>query len=74
MDWHGDWQKAQRDLSQASRNDLWWKTLPEDRRTAMGRRDYRSKCVEARCRVKAADERCRELLRLRRGKAPRLAA
>ena len=68
MDWQVEWNKTQQELSAASRNEYWWKTLPEERRSMLGRQEYRRQCRMARLRVKTADERCRSLMRARRDK------
>ena len=68
MDWQAEWNKTQQELSAASRNEYWWKTLPEERRSMLGRQEYRKQCRLARLRVKLADERCRSLMRMRRDK------
>ncbi len=67
MSWHEDWTNAQQALSKASRADTWWKSLPEARRATLGRQEYRRLCKVARQRVKAADERCRALIKCRKG-------
>ena len=41
MDWHAEWTRTQQELSAASRNEYWWKTLPEERRSILGRPEYR---------------------------------
>ena len=66
MDWHTEWTRTQQELSAASRNDTWWKSLPEERRSILGRAEYRKQCRLARQRLKLADERCRSLIRNRR--------
>ena len=66
MSWQDDWTKTQLELSAASRNDHWWKTLPQERRSILGREEYRKQCRLARQRLKLADERCRMLIRSRR--------
>lgn len=66
MDWQHEWTKTRQELSAASRNETWWKSLPEDRRSILGRTEYRRQCRLARLRLKSADERCRELIRARR--------
>ncbi len=66
MNWDEEFDKAQRSLSLASRNDTWWRTLPEERRATLGRAAYRAKCKEARARMKAADEHCHGLVRSRK--------
>ena len=66
MDWHTEWTKTQQELSAASRNEHWWKSLPEERRSILGRTEYRRQCRLARLRLKQADERCRTLIRARR--------
>ena len=66
MDWQSEWTKTQQELSAASRNEHWWKSLPEDRRSILGRTEYRKNCRLARQRLKQADERCRMLIRARR--------
>ena len=66
MDWHTEWTRTQQELSAASRNEYWWKTLPEERRSILGRSEYRKQCRLARQRLKLADERCRALIRVRR--------
>ena len=66
MDWQIEWARTQQELSAASRNEHWWKTLPEERRSILGREEYRKQCRLARQRLKRADERCRTLIRSRR--------
>jgi len=66
MPWQEEWTKTQQELSAASRNDHWWKTLPQDRRSILGREEYRKQCRLSRQRLKIADERCRALIRGRR--------
>ncbi len=66
MPWQEDWTKTQQELSAASRNDHWWKTLPQDRRSILGREEYRKQCRLSRQRLKLADERCRTLIRGKR--------
>lgn len=66
MTWDEEFEIAQRELSVASRNDTWWKSLPEDRRAILGRTGYRAKCKAARSRMKFADERCRALIHSRK--------
>ena len=66
MDWQSEWTRTQQELSAASRNEYWWKTLPEERRSILGRPEYRKQCRLARQRLKLADERCRALIRARR--------
>ena len=66
MDWHAEWTRTQQELSAASRNEYWWKTLPEERRSILGRPEYRKQCRLARQRLKLADERWRALIRVRR--------
>lgn len=68
MTWDEEFEEAQRDLSAASRNDTWWRTLPEERRALLGRTGYRAKCRSARALMKAADERCRRLIRTRKAR------
>ena len=67
MDWQFEWTKTQQELSAASRNEHWWKSLPEERRSILGRTEYRNQCRLARQRLKQADDRCRTLIRTRRG-------
>ena len=66
MDWQTEWTRTQQELSAASRNETWWKSLPEERRTILGRSEYRKQCRLARQRLKLADDRCRTLIRNRR--------
>lgn len=66
MDWQTEWTKTQQELSAASRNDHRWKSLSEDRRSILGRAEYRRQCRLARERLKSADERCRTLIRAKR--------
>ena len=66
MDWQTEWTKTRQELSAASRNEHWWKSLPEDRRSILGRMEYRKQCRLARQRLKQADERCRMLIRTKR--------
>lgn len=70
MDWQSEWVKTQQELSAASRNEHWWKALPEERRTILGRTEYRKQCRLARQRLKLADDRCRTLMRARRDAGP----
>ena len=66
MDWQTEWTKTQQELSAASRNEHWWKSLPEERRSILGRMEYRKQCRLARLRLKQAYELCRTLIRARR--------
>lgn len=74
MDWQTEWTKTQQELFAASRNEHWWKSLPESRRSILGRTEYRQQCRLARQRLKKADERCRSLIRAKRDARPDLAA
>ncbi|HEX4769157.1 MAG TPA: hypothetical protein VH414_23060 [Lichenihabitans sp.] len=60
-----DWTEKQQELSEASRNDYWLRTLSPDRRAILGKVEYRRQCRLAKQRLKRADEACLQLRRAR---------
>ncbi len=57
MDWYVAWVKSQQELSEASKADHYWKTLPSDLRSRLPPTIYRTKRTAAACASSA--RRCR---------------
>ena len=55
MDWYVAWVKTQQELSDASKADHYWKTLPSDLRSRMPASLYREKRAAALTRLRRAD-------------------
>ena len=66
MDWYVAWVKTQQELSEASKADHYWKTLPSDLRSRMPATLYREKRAAALTRLRRADAACRDMMRARR--------
>ncbi len=66
MDWYVAWVKTQQELSDASKADHYWKTLPSDLRSRMPASLYREKRAAAHTRLRRADAACRDMMRARR--------
>ncbi len=69
MDWYVAWVKTQQELSEASKADHYWKTLPNDLRSRMAPTVYREKRAAALSRFRLADAACRDMMRKRRHRA-----
>lgn len=65
MERDAEWIERHHELSEASRNDYWLRTLSADKRAIMGVAEYRRQCRSARQRLKLADEACLRLKRPR---------
>ncbi len=71
MDWYVAWVKTQQELSEASKADHYWKTLPTDLRSRMSATLYREKRAAALTRRRQADAACRDMMRARQQKQGR---
>ncbi len=66
MDWYVEWIKTQQELSEASKADHYWKTLPNDLRSRMPAAVYREKRAAALKRLRRADAACYGMVKTRR--------